>query len=174
MVRKKEFRGPILMSKYWHTFQVLALPKEYPCGLFCIVKEFALRVNAVQWLYVCNAAGLHQLCSCAFLGGHKYLFLLSVFYVSEWSEIAVPLIFFVWWQRLTTVKFPKPKKRTSYFLVCAHCSPNPLLWNIAQERCAFMSKGVIRDLKGQIVCLGVVLMESVATCQGLCVSRTPG
>lgn len=36
-----------------------------------------------------------------------------------------------------------------------------------------MSKGVIRDLKGQIVCLGVVLMESMATCQGLCVSRTP-
>lgn len=36
-----------------------------------------------------------------------------------------------------------------------------------------MSTGVIRDLKGQIICLGVVLMESVATCQNLCVSRTP-
>lgn len=160
------------MSKHWQTFQVLALSEEYRCGLFCIVKEFHLRMNAVQWLYICNAAA-SAVNVFPILCGHKSLLLLSVCFVSEWSGASH---LFVSWQvidssgQLWNSEKPKKKKTSSLCPLFL----NPLLWNIAQEQCAFTSRGVIRDLKDQLVCLSVVLMESVASCQGLCLTRTPG
>ena len=128
--------------------------------------------NAVQHLmqfseYVCNLAT-------SFIGGHKSLFLFKCF-PHSWMVRGFSCVCLSTndWQQIICTFVDDcgiPKAETENLIVVL----NPVLWNIAQERCAFMSKGVIRDLKGQLVCLGVVLMESVANCQDLCVSRTPG